>query len=78
MSDVHILLQEALEAFREREMGGRLFSCTTGGAPIAPEVLDFLQDVLIAPVLSLYGNTECGAHHLAHLPIFYSGCLNAS
>ncbi len=46
--------------FRERELGGRVFSCTTGSAPSAPEVLAWLGEVLGFPVVNGYGSTECG------------------
>ena len=54
------LLQELLERFRERELGGRVFSCTTGSAPSAAEVLLWLDDVMGFPALNGYGSTECG------------------
>ena len=46
--------------FRERELGGRVFSCTTGSAPSAPEVLAWLSEVMGFPVVVGYGSTECG------------------
>ena len=55
-----MLLQELLEHFRERELGGRVFSCTTGSAPSAAEVLRWLDDVMGFPALNGYGSTECG------------------
>ena len=54
------LLQELLEHFREKELGGRVFSCTTGSAPTAAEVLRWLDDVMGFPALNGYGSTECG------------------
>ena len=54
------LLQALLERFRERELGGRVFSCTTGSAPSAAEVLRWLDDVMGFPALNGYGSTECG------------------
>ena len=53
-------MQELLEHFRERELGGRVFSCTTGSAPTAAEVLRWLDDVMGFPALNGYGSTECG------------------
>ena len=54
------MLQELILQFRERELGGRLFSYTTGAAPSAPEVLAWLSEVLGFPVVNGYGSTECG------------------
>ena len=52
--------QAVIENFREKELGGRVFSCMTGSAPTAPEVVDFLRDALIVPIYEGYGSTECG------------------
>lgn len=46
--------------FREQELGGRIFSCTTGSAPSAPEVLTWLSEVMGFPTLNGYGSTESG------------------
>ena len=54
------MLQAVIENFREKELGGRLFTCMTGSAPTAPEVVDFLRDALIVPIYEGYGSTECG------------------
>ncbi len=53
-----------IENFREKELGGRVFSCMTGSAPTAPEVVDFLRDALIVPIYEGYGSTECGEPRL--------------
>ena len=37
-----------------------MFSCTTGSAPSAPEVLKWLEDVMGFPAVNGYGSTECG------------------
>ena len=37
-----------------------MFSCTTGSAPSAAEVLRWLDDVMGFPALNGYGSTECG------------------
>ena len=52
--------QAVIENFREKELGGRVFSCMTGSAPTAHEVVDFLRDALIVPIYEGYGSTECG------------------
>ena len=57
------LLQAVIENFREQELGGRVFTCMTGSAPTAPEVVDFLRDALIVPIYEGYGSTECGEGH---------------
>lgn len=54
------LLQAVLEDFVEKELGGRVLTCMTGSAPTAPEVIDFLRDTLVAPILEGYGSTEAG------------------
>ena len=54
------VLQELIVHFREKEFGGRVFSCTTGSAPSAPEVLAWLGEALGFPVVNGYGSTECG------------------
>jgi len=54
------MLQAVIENFREKELGGRVFTCMTGSAPTAPEVVDFLRDALIVPIYEGYGSTECG------------------
>ena len=54
------LLQAVLEYFVEKELGGRVLTCMTGSAPTAPEVIDFLRDALVAPILEGYGSTEAG------------------
>ena len=53
-------LQAVIEDFREKELGGRVFTCMTGSAPTAPEVVDFLRDAMIVPIYEGYGSTECG------------------
>ena len=55
------LLQAVLEDFVEKELGGRVLTCMTGSAPTAPEVIDFLRDALVVPILEGYGSTEAGA-----------------
>ena len=54
------MLQAVLEDFVEKELGGRVLTCMTGSAPTAPEVIDFLRDALVVPILEGYGSTEAG------------------
>ena len=54
------LLQAVLEDFVEKELGGRVLTCMTGSAPTAPEVINFLRDTLVVPILEGYGSTEAG------------------
>ncbi len=54
------VLQDLIVHFREKELGGRVFSCTTGSAPSAKEVLAWLDEVMSFPILNGYGSTECG------------------
>ena len=46
------VLQELIVQFREKEFGGRVFSCTTGSAPSAPEVLAWLGEALGFPIVN--------------------------
>ena len=64
LDSVNACAQAVIENFREKELGGRLFSCMTGSAPTAPEVVDFLRDALIVPIYEGYGSTECGKPRL--------------
>ena len=54
------VLQELIMHFRERVLGGRVFSCTTGSAPSAPEMLAWQGEVMGYPVRVGYGSTESG------------------
>ena len=53
-------MQELIIQFREQELGGRVFSCTTGSAPSTQEVLKWLEEVMGFPTVNGYGSTECG------------------
>ncbi len=54
-------LKALIAKFRDVELGGRIFGATTGSAPTAPEVVEFLKDALIIPIIEGYGSTEAGA-----------------
>lgn len=48
------------EKFRQG-FGGRIKFCVSGGAPILPEVIDFLRVALCPNIIQGYGLTECAA-----------------
>ena len=49
-----------MEAMRSTHLGDRLCMVTTGAAPTAPEVIDFLERCFDISVLNAYGATELG------------------
>eukprot|EP01119_Soliformovum_irregulare_P023388 TRINITY_DN8159_c0_g1_i1.p1 TRINITY_DN8159_c0_g1~~TRINITY_DN8159_c0_g1_i1.p1 ORF type:complete len:883 (-),score=283.55 TRINITY_DN8159_c0_g1_i1:13-2661(-) len=42
------------------ELGNRLVVATSGGAPIRPQVLDFIKEILKIDIVDLYGSRETG------------------
>nr|WP_198151610.1 carboxylic acid reductase [Kibdelosporangium sp. MJ126-NF4]CEL17156.1 substrate--CoA ligase, putative [Kibdelosporangium sp. MJ126-NF4]CTQ91615.1 substrate--CoA ligase, putative [Kibdelosporangium sp. MJ126-NF4] len=46
---------------REKLLGGRVASFTTGSAPLSAELADFLESCLDLPIHDGYGSTEAGA-----------------
>lgn len=55
-----LAVQDLVKRFREFELGGRLFSGTFGSAPAAPDVIQWLEEVLGFPPVNGYGSTEGG------------------
>lgn len=67
--------QALISQFRDKELGGRIFGATTGSAPTAPEVVEFLKDALVIPITEGYGSTEAGDLLLSQLYSCITGVI---
>ncbi|MGG2460291.1 carboxylic acid reductase [Streptomyces sp. RGM 3693] len=57
---------EVLAHFRDEVFGGRIIRILCGSAPLAPELVDFLESCLEVPFHNGYGTTETGFLMLDH------------
>ncbi|MBM4251374.1 MAG: AMP-binding protein [Deltaproteobacteria bacterium] len=60
LTDVSDIENQVMETMRYNFLGDRLLSVTTGSAPTAPVILDFLKNTFLVPVFNTYGSTEGG------------------
>lgn len=54
----HWFYDPAIFYFMKRVMGGRIRIFVSGGAPLLPEIRNFLAVVFSAPIFEAYGATE--------------------
>ncbi|AYJ48977.1 NAD-dependent epimerase/dehydratase family protein [Rhodococcus sp. P1Y] len=59
-ADPQTVREQVLTEFRTDTFGGRILAAVVGTAPIAPEVKDFVAEMLDTQVQDNYGSTEAG------------------